>query len=395
VLQPGKGKKQNSWRATFVSVISKSNSPQLVLSFFADGPLWDNVVYTPAYPSGMSYFRPFRYRDKWIEDALLEKLKDVKKLKKIIGQQVILAMRFYSDPYASQVLPLRAAKIIHIDFIPDNICVYFQLQQFYKLDFKSTFLDQCLSFSTKKERVPKEKLFFCCESSSLPMSDKNEDEMWINWTNAISSDTSLPFNEKARRSVFVRISQFREKQLATITKIHRSWHRGAIYGFLAKEARKYELIFLHRVPFLFDKNSSVPQFKIKPESSTSNWEFSNIDEEITANYQLHGIALTAMAPSATWEQISLTPDKEELTTESHGKLYTLPIVLNIKIKKSFWHRFWTRHIWLILLGIVIIFKGVATSYLKGQPVNTDLVVGILTFLIIILGYVISQRKLLK
>lgn len=379
-----------------MEVVNKSGARQIVLSFFADGTLWDNVVYAPAYPSEMSYFRPFRYRSKWIADDILKELRDSANRKKLIGRQVILAMRFYTEQYASQVLPLRAAKIIHIDFIPDNVCVYFQLGRFYALDFDSALSEQCLSFDTKKEGAPKGRLFCYCEPSCVPEScTRDEDEVWINWTNAISSDTSLPFNEKARRSVFIRISRFREKKIADIKKIYCSWHRGPVYGFMAQQARRYELIYLHRVPYLLNTNSSIPKFKIKPVSSTLNWEFSNIDEEISANYQLHGMTLTAISPSAAWEQISLTPDKEELTTESLEQIYTLPVVFHVKIKKSFWHRFWTRHIWLILLGIVVVFKGVSTSYFKGQPIKTDLVVGFCTFLIVVVGYVISQKKLLK
>jgi hypothetical protein len=34
----------------------------LFVTFYGDGPYWDNTVLLPAYPSGYSYFRPFRYR---------------------------------------------------------------------------------------------------------------------------------------------------------------------------------------------------------------------------------------------------------------------------------------------------------------------------------------------
>ena len=41
----------------------------LVISFYADGPKWENLVYLPAFPSGCSYFRPFKYRDKWLSQV--------------------------------------------------------------------------------------------------------------------------------------------------------------------------------------------------------------------------------------------------------------------------------------------------------------------------------------
>lgn len=45
----------------------------LFLCFFGDGPHWDNTPLVPAYPSGYSYSRPFRYRDRWVHREVLER----------------------------------------------------------------------------------------------------------------------------------------------------------------------------------------------------------------------------------------------------------------------------------------------------------------------------------
>lgn len=376
----------------------KANKSKLILSFFADGPLWDNTVYVPAYPTGMSYFRPFRYRRKWISGSLCEELKECKSRNKLIGNEAVLAARFISERHKSMVLPIRAVEVTHIDFIPDNVCVYFRLGQFYLPDFDSELSKDCLLFASDADAAPKDCLFFRCRPVSLPAlchKGDDEDQAWINWTRALSKDKSLPISEKARRTVFIRISRMGAKQPLEINKIFTSWRKGPIYGFGAKEAQRYELVYLHRMPFLFESGESIPKFKMRPMASTSNWEFSNIDEEISSNYQIHVMTLAALAPSASWEQISIQPDNDKLATESSGEVYTIALPFNIKIARSFWHRFCTVLIWLILLGIILVVKDAVVAALKGEDFGPDLAVGFFTFLVIVLGYVVSQKKLLK
>jgi hypothetical protein len=244
----------------------QASSHKVVLSFFADSALWDNLVYVLAYPSGMSYFRPFRYRAKWVDDGIQKELKGCGSRRKFVGRDAILAVRFCSEKNASSVLPIRAAKITNIDFIPDNITIYFQLGQFYLPDVGTSLSKQCLEFTEEAEGAPKDKLFFQCKPALLPplcsVGDP-EDEAWIGWVNAICADKTLPFHDNARRSVFIRVSRLRAKQCLPVKQIHRSWQMGPVYGFVGKEGKAYELIYFHRVPFLFETNESVSKFRIK------------------------------------------------------------------------------------------------------------------------------------
>lgn len=378
-----------------MSTLKKNCSDRLILGFFGDSGLAENLAFVPAYPSGMSYFRPFRYRDKWLDDKMKQLLKNPKGRSQLIGQNAVLATTFCSTDYTSLVLPIRDVRITHIDFIPDNISVYFQLGTFYEHDFEMGLREQCLEFASAEE-TPEDHLLFKCNPMSMPaLWDKNEDEAWINWVNAISKDESLPFSDKARRSIFVRISALRQKKSVSIEKIHKSWSQGPIYGFSVREAQEYELLYLHRVPFLFGTSETVPKFKIKPISSTSNWEFSSVEEEISANYQLHAVTMTALSPSASWEQLLLQPDTKELKTKSSDKLNTFPIRFSLRIKKSWWYRFWTTIIWIVLLGVFIILKDVFSSILKDEDFMPDLFIGFLTFVVLLSGYIITQKKLLK
>jgi len=376
----------------------KSNRHRLVLSFFADKGLSDNLAYIPAYPSGMSYFRPFRYRNDWIEDPLLEDIRRPDVRRRLVGREAILAIRFRSADHQSLVLPFRNVKITHVDFIADNLSVYFQLGAFYCYDFSSPLAMQCLKFNSDTDPLPKDRLLFRCDPLSVPPfwgEDKDEDEAWIMWANAISKDVSLPFNEQARRYVYMRISKLREKKASPIRRVYKSWTKGPIYGYQVSEGRTYELVYLHRVPFLLGKDQSVPRFKVTLNPHTSNWELPGREEDISANYQLHAMTMAALTPSASWEEVLLQPERQELETPSAEKLYTLPLRWNVKIKKAYWYRLRTRYIWLVLLGLFIIAKDPFLSALKGESYTLDLVVSAFAFMILILGYVVSQKSLLK
>jgi hypothetical protein len=382
----------------FMSDRKKSNPGCLVLSFFGDKGLADNLAYVPAYPSEMSYFRPFRYRKGWIDDALWAELSQPEARTRLVDQSVILAIRFCSEGYQPLVLPFRMAKITHIDFIADNVSVYFQLGAFFVHDSSLPLAKQCLRFNSDADGVPIDRLFFRCNPLSVPPvlgNGKDEDEAWITWITAISTDDSLPFNDQARRYVFIRISRLREKKTAPIRQIYSSWSKGPIHGFQVQEGKTYEFVYLHRVPFLLGKSQPVPRFNVTLEPHTSNWEFPSKDEEVSANYQLHAMTMAALTPSASWEDVVLQSDRDEIETPSAGKLYTLPFHFSVKIRKSHWHRLWTRYIWLVLLAVVVIAKDAVLSSLKGENYTLDLIVGLFTFVILILGYVISQKGLLK
>jgi len=370
----------------------------IVLSFFGDKGLYDNLAYVPAYPSGISYFRPFRYRNEWIEDALREELRQPNAWTNLVGQDAILAIRFCSEDYQSLILPFREVKITHLDFIADNLSVYFQVGAFYRHDFGSALAKQCLRFNSDANPVPKDRLFLRCDPLSIPPlwgKGEDEDEAWITWVNAISKDDSLPFNDQARRYVYMRISKLREKKAAPIRQIYTSWSKGPVYGYQVSEGKTYELVYLHRVPFLLGKNQAVPRFKVTLNPHTSNWEFPSREEEMSANYQLHAMTMAALTPSASWEEILLQSNREELETPSSGKLYTLPLHWNVRINKAYWYRFRTRYVWLVFLAVFVILKDALVSSLKGEEYALDLVVGLFAFMILVLGYIISQKNLLK
>ena len=59
----------------------------------------------------MSYYRAFRYRDKWIFDLLLEKIKN----KKFDYKSGIIGASFLGEERINQVLPIRKIENIHLE----------------------------------------------------------------------------------------------------------------------------------------------------------------------------------------------------------------------------------------------------------------------------------------
>ena len=368
----------------------------LVLSFFADSALWDNLIYLPGYPSGMSYFRPFRYREKWIEESLYAELQTKEKRNNLVGKEVLMAARFCSsDAHKALVLPIRVATIEAINYIPDNISIYFRLGKFFS---PMAGAEACLKFEQGKGEPPEDKLFFRCSPKFLPpkyVSQEKDDEAWIGWVGKIVKDDSLPFASDARRSVFIKVRSLRAKRPVKVKKLYASWEMGAICGFCAKEGGRYELSYLHRVPFLFGTDEGVPKFKMKAGASTTNWEFSNVDEEVSGNYQLHVLSMSAVASSASWERISLIPDQSKVTTKKMVELNILPFTFNVKAKISFWHRFWRKYIWLIILGLSMLLKDIFIPFWKGEDIKPIVTAGAIGVIVAIVGLIIAQKNLVK
>jgi hypothetical protein len=101
-----------------------------MLCFNGDGPFRDNLVRTVAYPTGYSYFRPFRYRDVWLSADLLEQVGDQGRRVELQQREAILAARFIASGHEWKLVPIRAVRLTHIHHVPDNHLVYFVLGRF-------------------------------------------------------------------------------------------------------------------------------------------------------------------------------------------------------------------------------------------------------------------------
>lgn len=370
---------------------------QLYLCFFGDGPLWDNIVRVPAYPKGFTYFRPFRYRDEWIQTTLLKEIERKEQRLSLMGNKVVVCMRFLDDDFKWYLLPLRQASLVNIDYSPGNHSVYFQLGTFFDFGKVEDLRSACLEIPSSEYNSVANHIFFRSNDqfSDSHFNDQlNEDKIWAKYCDLIAQDFSLPINSEAKKALFLRFELPASDKPAPINDIHTSYNMGKIYGSELSEGQTYELVVSHRIPSLITKHTSTKPITLDFKSPTSNFEISPSSEEISGNYQTHILTISAKKPSGAWEEIIISPQKEA-EAQDGSKINTLKLSMQVKIKLSILYRIKTTYIWLIVLWIAL-FVSVILEKLLGLEANETsigLILGIaLTTLISAIVVFILQQK---
>ncbi|HMD87935.1 MAG TPA: hypothetical protein VKF38_02120 [Anaerolineaceae bacterium] len=370
----------------------------LYISFFGDGPLWDNTVLISAYPQEISYFRPFRYRDSWIQDTLLKKIKTAEGRKTLNDNPVIICMRFIDPNFKWLLLPIRKAKLTFIDYSPDNNSIYFRLGSYFNFTGIQELKSACLEIPPAEQSFVSNSLFFESNiqfSDSSFYSQENNEGIWAKYCDFIARDYSLPINKDARNALFLHFEVPENKKTAPINSIYSSHNRGSVFGPVLSEGDVYDLIISHRVPALISNNVSIKPVTIDFNCPTSNLEISPSSEELTGNYQKHIITISAKKPTGAWEEIIVGPQKEA-EAQDGSKINTVKLPIPLKIKISLWYRIKTVYIWLIILWIAL-FITVVFDKLLGIDANKSniyLILGIAltTLLSSIAIFVLQQRN---
>ena len=216
----------------------------LFLTFYGDGPYWDNTVVLPAYPSGYSYFRPFRYRDAWVQPALLERM--ARDPTGFVGEVASLCMRFSTKGSESALVPIRSVTLTSVRAEDDNF-VYFKLGPFFRFE-RGQSLYKC-SLNVPEEvdaaadgQEPDRRLFFEADLQVPAGAPEDQDaEMWGRLGELIAGEQSLPIAEKARRALFFHFCTPSRDKPAEVVEIGRSWVAGAKSGARVAERRSYEM----------------------------------------------------------------------------------------------------------------------------------------------------------
>ena len=350
-----------------------SNMSTLFLCFNGDGPYWDNILLLPAYPSGYSYFRPFRYRDKWIQQGLLEEIKVKKRCKDFIGTEAILCMRFYNGTYKDKIIPLRKVNITHVAFFPDNYCIYFRIGQFYDFEAFEQFNQAAIQISQEEKEKIGEALFF---RSALSVNDEKfatenkEDGIWPKFCNLIVNENTLPVSEEAKNGLFLRV--LKEKNISP-DFLYESKNEGKKYGLNLTEGKKYEFVFSRRAPKLFSRNQNIKTAPMEYKIPTSNVELNRYEEDFTGNYQNHIIVMSALKPSGTWEEIIISSKKETVESQDGQKINVAKLQIPLKVKRSLSYRFRTSGVWYV--GLFIAFFLLTASGIEWwDPKNISLTI---------------------
>jgi len=367
----------------------------LFLCFYGDSALWDNTLLIPGYPSGHSYFRPFRYRDIWVQKSLLEEMQDEKACEKLTGAQVILCMRFLLEQKKWSILPIRKAVIRHIDPMPDNQSVYYSMGALYDFNKIKTLSDICVDIDPSERDAVGGALFFRA-NLAIPFTEceneKIEDAAWVSFVDLVASEKNLPLKEEAKGALFIRFRGISGKELGKRGVIHKSWSMGEIHGTILTEGSSYELVFYHRVPMLLGQHLSLKKSLIKCKVPSGNLELSRSEEEITANYQKHVLNVSALKPSGTWEEIIIELP-EQVEPQDGRKIHTANSRIPLKVKTSLWYRLKQTYFWVLIVWGSLFVNVVVDNLLEGKTDWNLIVVSASIAVLSALGvYMLQQRS---
>jgi len=341
------------------------------LCFYGDGPFRDNLVRAVAYPSGYSYFRPFRYRDEWVERGLLDLLKTQSAREDVLSESTVLAVRFFTPPHEWTLLPLRRVTITHVQSVPDHHLLYFTLGAFFDFRGEMNLEDSSRTIPTDEQESVGKSLFF---RSAMEFRDDAfvdeafEDEVWVRYADQLPK-SNLPFKDDSQLAVFLKFqTPIRNGGSAPVGELYRATQTGPMHGTLLNEGSTYEFGYFHRTPGLIETQVSFDRFRIQHLSNTGNLELERLDEEASAHYQPHNIQLTALRRSGRGEELVLRPEPSNIRTEDDRELMTHDVLIPLRVKWSLWHRFKTR--WLSLIALVAGFM-LVNALDAAQEANTS------------------------
>lgn len=334
--------------------------PGYWLTYNADGPYWDNSILVPAYATGWSYFRPFRYLDSWIQDELLDIVKE--QPKSLEGLQVTLGMRFLSSEHRDRVVPVRKAVITHVSPDADLNLFYFRLGRFHTVPSEAT-IDSLALSTAGHDGASQPHLFFRAESLTIDralVSVKREMEAWTRLVDHLGRDDLLPTSAAPRRAVYFHAMPPREKDYAQLSAISRSWEQGWRFGPRLPEGKSFELPLHHRIPANLADQVAVEPFQVNIAVSTTDLATSPAAETISGNYDNHVLTLSPHTAKSPWTDVAV--QAPERIVDQHGGLLTaLPLHLPVRVVWGPWYRISRRVVPIVAVAIALFLSSFAAA----------------------------------
>jgi hypothetical protein len=322
----------------------------ICLCFYADGPRADNLVRLPGFPDGVSYDRPFRYRDKWIEDDLLQQLRANPKA--LDGQEVLLGMRFIAEDHQDLIVPVRFGTCEAVSLSPDQNQVYFRVQRLVDFTGVADLDEIAEEVKDGADSATRGKLLFRFDMPrpAAVSSDESGDASWAKLTELIAKSATLPVHDDARQALFLRVQRPRSARRLTAKKVHHSWTEGDVYGFRLPERSAKELVILHRLPSLIGTNVPLtdrPEINIRETANTVVATPSSA--EISANYDQHVVTIAADRRTGSWVQLKLTPSPTRVPA-GNSELIGYEISLPLKVRLAPIYRLRTQILPILLVA---------------------------------------------
>lgn len=274
-----------------------------IVSWFADGPKWENMALVAFYPQGLSYFRPFRYRHERISEQVLNELKEsVTKVLTSSSVDTLLCAKFFSG---ESVIPIRRIELTHAQVSGSEYYLYFKVGPLVDYTLCTSVLDYSAGLKDSITEEDRQKLIHRSDYdinsiSFVPVRDQQaEDSSWTKLLDLLCLDNTLPL-ENVKHSLFLRFSGLIDRNTGKSiisSKVGTSHRKGDFYGYALKEGKYYEVELLHRVPLLINTQSRIEVFNYGALSPGDYLQVSPEYLEMSGNYESHVIQLYAKRSS--------------------------------------------------------------------------------------------------
>lgn len=339
------------------------------LCFYADGPRADNLVRLPAFPTGVSYDRPFRYRDTWIDDALLEELR--RNRNALDDQDIVLAMRFRDQAYQDVVVPMRLGTLQASAISPDQSQFYFRVGRLVDFANAQDLQDLAVTLQGPIAAASRGKLLIRLDAPApiATSADEAEDASWTTLTGLIAKSATLPVSDDARRALYLRLQRPRARRRLTAKKVHRSWTSGDVYGFKLPERSEKELVVMHRLPALIDTQIALgARQELRFEEDSHAVVATPASSAISANYDRHVVTLGAERRTGSWIELQLTPSPEQVAA-GQIQIVSYAISVPLKISLSPLYRLRTQIIPILFVAAALFASSYYTAYKSSAKVS--------------------------
>jgi hypothetical protein len=322
----------------------------LVLTYYGDGPRWDNAILLAAYPPGHSYGRPFRYRDKWVTDELRQLLDRTPNA--FVEAEATIGMRFY-DP-AFGFVPLRDATVSAVRGGDANY-IHFRLGPLHDYEGR-TLCSACRPFP--EDMSSTEALMFLVKeplrAPAEPDRVAQQLERWAALADAIAREDTLPVSDSSRRGIFFAAYPAKRSRSSRAHVVANTDTAGPLYGYRVAEGESVEVVVAHRVPRLIGSPDSVLPVPIKITSSNENYALSASERTLTSNYDQFPLTFAARNRQNVSTEVSILPPSAiDFPDGSQGT--SAPVQLMAGVRLGFLYRLRTQVVPLVVIWAAFFF----------------------------------------
>jgi hypothetical protein len=275
--------------------------------------------------------------------GLLSVFNDERRRRRLKNSRVLIAARFHSAGAEDRVLPIRLARIIHVEVATGIYSLTFRLGR--SVDFSSaTDLSSCtfitsadVDYLAFEESIHPWNLR---EVGTAALSQTPEDggRSWMAFCSLLSREAVLPINERAKQSLFFHVMApvcDDDDEPAPVKRIRRTRSGDDCYGFRLKEGKRYSFTYSHYVPALEGKNTTVQTITVALNVSGASLELNTNQMNLIGNYGTQTFLVGATAPTSVWHALAIAPQDKTLKSQTGDiEIYSHRVEVPVAVRRS-------------------------------------------------------------